>query len=197
MPASASRVLIALALAGLVTVATAACGTESEAAPTGSPTTSPTAGGTPEPTTSAAPPEESTPVTIACDELITPQAMYDYNPNYSLNEGYTPAAGTEAADIVALDGVACAWVNQTSGALIEIAVAELSDDALTELENRLVTESNSVPTYTVEGYFQMAGTSGQADAFPGSYWISAVSTDFYEPGDAAPVVAAAITGLGE
>jgi len=197
MSASASRTVIALVLAGAVAVGATACAAEQEAAPTTSPT-APTGSATPTPTaTSTAPaPAEGVPIAIGCDALITPDAIYDYNPNYSLDTAYAPADGTEAAEVAKLDGLTCSWVNQTSGVAIEVAVAQLSDADLTALKNKFVTESNSVPTYRVEGYFQLVDAAGQADAFDGPYWITASSADFFEPGDAEPIIAAAIAGLG-
>jgi len=201
MPAFASRVLIALALAGVVATAVTACAPETEASPeeTRTPTAEPSE--TPEPTASATPAPASIPVTIDCNTLITPQAIYDYNPNFGLSESYKPAAGTEAADILGADGLACAWINQTSGEVVEVAVANLPAEQLTQLKNDFVTTSNSVPTYgdptKIEGYFEVVGGIGQAQAFAGPYWISAASASFFEPGDAQPVVAAAIAGLGE
>lgn len=201
MPASASRVLIALALAGVVAAGVTACAPETGATPqnTTTPTTAPSEA--PAPTASATPAPGTTPVTIDCDTLITPQAMYDYNPNFGLSESYKPEAGTDAADIAAVNGLVCGWINQTSGEVVEVAVANLSDEKLTELKNGFVTSSNSVPTYgdptKIEGYFEVAEGTGQAQAFAGPYWISSSSASFYEPGDAQPVVAAAIAGLGQ
>jgi hypothetical protein len=201
MPASASRVIIALALAGAVVTAVTACAPETAATPdkTTTPTAAPSS--TPEPTASATAAPGSIPVTIDCNTLISPQTMYDYNPNFGLSESYKPAAGTEAADIVGVAGLACAWINQTSGETVEVAVANLPAEKLTELKNEFVTSSNSVPTYgdptKVEGYFELAEGVGQAQAFAGPYWISAASASFFEPGDAQPVVTAAIAGLGQ
>jgi hypothetical protein len=194
MPASASRVLLSLAIAGVVAVGATACGTEAEPRPTGTATGS----ATPEPSDS--PSEEpgavGTPLTIDCEQLISPQAMYDYNPNFSLNNGFEPADGTAAAEIASLNGVTCAWVNQTSGATIEVAVAQLPEAELASIKTRVTAESESAPAFAAEGFFRMAGTVGEADAFSGEYWVSATSADFYEAGDAEPIVAAAVAALG-
>jgi len=197
MSASASRVLFAFALAGIVVGGVAACAPSPAAAPTKSPTPSASATATPKPTTAPTAAPVGTKVDIDCDALITPQAMYDFNPNFSLNGTYKPAAGTEAADIVDMNGLACGWVNQTSGEVIEVAVANLPADKLTELKNGFVTSSNSVPTYGVEGYFKVDGATGEAEAFGGPYWISASSTAFYEPGDALMIVDPALKALGQ
>ena len=197
MSASASRVLIALALAGLVVGGVSACSPDTPAAPATSPKPTASATTTAKPTPSATAAPVGTPVDIDCNTLITPQAIYDFNPNFGLKDSYKPAAGTEAADIVAMNGLACGWVNQTSGEVVEVAVANLPADKLTELKNAFVTSSNSVPTYGVEGYFKVDGTIGEAEAFGGPYWVSASSASFYEPGDAVMIVDAALAGLGQ
>jgi hypothetical protein len=204
MPASASRVLIALAISGVVVSGLAACAADTEAAPEAtSGASAPTVTATPTPAATEAP-EEGTPVTIGCDTLITPQEMYDYDPNFALSESYKPAAGTDSATIVADNGIACLWVQQTSGQVIEVAVANLPDEQLTHLKNDFVTNSMSVPTYgdptKIEGYFLPGATdgdAGQVDVFSGPYWISIDSDAFVEPGDAVPIVDSALAGLGQ
>jgi len=135
-------------------------------------------------------------VTIACDELLSLQAMYDFNPNFGLLGAFTPAAGSPAAFIVANKGIACRWQNQSSGELLDIAVAHLTDADLTKLKNDLVVSSNSVPTYGVEGYFQLTDGVGRADAFADPFWIVATSTAFFEPGDAEQIMTEAISNVG-
>lgn len=163
---------------------------------TSTPTASSTPSATPTPSSTPTSAVDGIPITISCDQLIPAQAMYDYNPNFSLKSDYSPAAGSLAAEVATQKGLTCAWVNQTSGDLIEVAVANLPDAHLTQLKNELVTTSHSVPTYDVEGYFILNGSKGEAQAFSDPFWIVATSTAFFEPGDAQPIVAAAITALG-
>lgn len=201
MPSLASRVFVSLALAGVLATAVSACATETDATPSeSSAAPTPTATETPEPTETAAPVVEGTPVTIDCNTLITPDAIYAFNPNFGLSESYKPASGTEAATIVEANGLACQWVNQTSGEVVQVAVADLPADKITALKNNFVMNSNSVPTYGVEGYFDAptdAGQLGVAEAFSGTFWISATSDAFLEPGDAQPIVEAALAGIGQ
>lgn len=183
-----TALLAAALLAGCVpTAPEPPADTPTAATPT--PTTTPSA--TPEP----APTEEIIPFSIGCDVLLPPAALYEIDPNLGMLGPITPDAGTPAAAVVAAGGVACRWAHESSGAMLDIAVAQLPPTAATALKNRLVMESNSVPTYEVEGYFRVAGTGGEADAFPDPYWVSAVSPAFLEPGDAAPFMAAVIAAL--
>jgi hypothetical protein len=187
--------LSALAILGLAGCAPTA--TSSTDAPTSTPSATATVPPTPSPTASAAASDiDGIPMTIGCRDLISDQAIYDYNPNFSLKADYAPVSGGLAASVARQNGLACAWVNQTSGELIELAVANLPAAHSTRLKNDLVSSSKSVPTYGVEGYFRVNSGSGEAQAFADPYWIVAVSTGFFEPGDAAPIVAAAVKSLG-
>ena len=130
-----------------------------------------------------------TPVTVTCDELVTPQQMYDFNPNFGDDPGYKPAAGSLAATAVADKGIACAWLNQTSGVVIQISVAKPDTANMTALEDAAVTSSTAVPTYGVpQGYFSTA--RGEAQVFTGPFWIAAVAptNTFGEPGDPAQLL---------
>lgn len=187
-----TALLAVVLLAGCVPTTTTTPEPPAETPAASSPTATATPSATPEP----APTEEVIPFSIGCDELLPPDTLYGIDPNLGMLGPITPDAGTPAAAVVAAGGVACRWVHQSSGATLDVAVAQLTATASTALKNRLVTESNSVPTYEVEGYFLVTGAGGRADAFPDPYWVSAVSPMFLEPGDAAPVMAAAISALG-
>lgn len=185
----AAPVALALLLAGCVPEST-----ETPDAGGNSSTPTPTTSASAEPT--AAPEPVTVPVTLTCDELVSPQVMYDFNQNVALLASFSPEPGTPASEAVARGGIACRWTNQSSGEAIDIAVANLTPDELTTRKNDLVTTSNSVPTYEVEGYFSATGGVGEAQAFSDPYWITAESVTFAEPGDPAPLIAAAIAALG-
>lgn len=196
MRASYSRLVVPLSVLSLGVLLLAGCTTEGEnPTETNKPSSSPSATAEPSPTATAG---ESVgiPVTIGCDQLLSAQVIYDYNSNFGLIDDYTPAAGSWAAKAVADKGIACRWTNQTSGENIDVSVVNLPDEQLTALKNDFVMSSNSVPTYGVEGYFAVKGAYGEAHAFADPYMITIVSDYFMEPGDAAPLMAAAIAALG-
>jgi hypothetical protein len=186
------RTLAALALA-TAAVTLAGCTPTAKPAPTssasagGGSTSKPIATPTPTPTPTMPP----TPVTLTCDQLVTPDQFYAFNPNFSAEPSYTPKSGTLEKQIGDWKGATCAWQNQTSRDVIEIAVAQPPADQLEGLKNAAITAAQPVPTYgtppQVEGYFK-AGQAGQVQIFRGPYWIVAESTAFFEPGDAAPLV---------
>ncbi len=176
------------------TIALSACAGDAKPAPTAThastaaPATAPSA----TPTTTPTPSDPPTPVTLTCDQIVTADQMYAYNPNFGADPGYAPASGSLEASIVGYKGVACGWLNQTSNDVIEIAVSKPPASELDGLKNTAVTNSQPVPTYgvppQVEGYFALRGPKGEVQIFTGAYWVVANSPAFQEPGDAAPLM---------
>ncbi|WP_295123822.1 iron ABC transporter ATP-binding protein [uncultured Leifsonia sp.] len=193
------RTLAALALAAAA-VTLAGCTPTAKPAPTssasagGGSTSKPIATPTPTPTPTMPP----TPVTLTCDQLLTPDQIYAYNPNFTKAPNYTTASSSLERKIVDWKGVACGWQNETSGDIVQIAVAQPPADQLENLKNEAITAAQPVPTYgtppQVEGYFK-AGASGQVQIFRGPYWIVAESTTFTEPGDPAPLMQSVLGNL--
>ena len=167
----------------------AACTTpEPEPAPTSS--TSPSASETPEPSSEPSETPSSRPVDIRCDELVTPQAMYDFNPNFSLIDSWSPSAGSAAGQAVAADGVACRWQNDTSGDTIDVSVASFDEAGIAQKQADAAS-GTSAPY----GWFRIADGAGEAITFEGSYWLVVRSVWFTDPGDATPLVDAALSAL--
>jgi len=141
-------------------------------------------------------PEPGIPVTLPCETLVPAQALYDFNPNFTIDPSYEPAAETLPATLEADEGVVCGYLNQTSGEVIEVALAHLQPAELQKVKDALVVEHDPVPTYGGdEAYFTVEDGHGQAQAFTGDYWIVARSTAFYEPGDHAGLMAAIIDAV--
>ena len=139
----------------------------------------------------------ATPVSVACSTLISPQKMYDFNPNFGIIDSWTPAAGSPAAVAKSEKGVACRWLNQTSGALIDLSVASLDAASIESLKNQTVGSSTMVPTYTDadEGYFTVSNDVGTAVVFDRTYWIVMTSTYFAEPGDPSELIQSVLDAL--
>lgn len=182
------------------TLALSACAAPSTGSADGTSSPTPTKAGTPAPTPTPTPTptDPPTPVTLSCDQVVTPDQVYAFNPNFGVDPGYQPKAGSLEKQIADWKGVTCAWLNQTSGDVIEIAVAQPPASSLEGLKNAAITAATPVPTYGVppeiEGYFKQ-GTPGQVQVFRGAYWIVADSSAFFEPGDAAPLLQDVLANL--
>ncbi len=96
--------------------------------------------------------------------------------------------------MLAAKGTVCGWQNSKNQTLM-VAVAQLDPATLLTMKNDLVMNSHSVPTYEVEGYFEVVSGVGDAQAFLDPYWIVTTSVKYAEPGEAQPVVAAVLAAL--
>ena len=194
MPAP-RRIAVPLAIAALALAALSGCAPSpsptASGTPSQSPSDTPSASPTPSPTASTV----STPITIGCNSLITPDDIYAFNPNFGVIDSWTPKAGSAAATAKSEQGIACRWQNQTSGDTIDISVAHLDAASIESLKNNAVGKSTMVPTYGDEAYFSTSGGVGTAIVFQGNYWLVATSVDFLEPGDPADLITAALGAL--
>jgi hypothetical protein len=189
-----ARILTPLAAGAIALTLLAGCTpTGGEGDPTSAPTDG--SGETPAPTTEPTDQPGSTPVDATCDQLVSSDTLYVYNPNFGPIDDFVPQTGSAGASALAHDGVACRWQNQTNGQNIDVSVAQLGDDELTALKNTAYADSEMVPTYGDEAYFSNDGTVGVAQVFQGSFWIVAESPVFFEPGDATEIIQSVIAAL--
>ena len=134
-------------------------------------------------------------VNLGCDDLLTPQNIYDYNPNFT-NVDFTPAAGSSAAQAEQWNGLACEWVNDTSNDTIDVSVANIQDlGTMVQLQNSAAA-GTPVSGIGDSAYFTMVTPSeGELQVFSGSYWLTFRSTWFESADDAAPLPADALSNL--
>jgi hypothetical protein len=190
-----SRLVVPLAISALALAALSGCVPTPTSTPSDTPSASPSdtesASPTPSPTASVV----STPITIGCNDLISPDDIYAFNPNFGLIDNWTPKAGSAAATAKSEQGIACRWSNQTSGDTMDFSAAHLDPASIESLKNAAVEKSTMVPTYGDEAYFSVSGGVGTAIVFQGDYWLVATSVDFAEPGDPSDLINAALGAL--
>lgn len=184
----------ALALAALT-------GCSPAATPSASGSSTPSASASAAPSTTATPTPTPTPagaaVPLTCDEVLTPDDVYAFNPNYGTAPDFTATSAT-AKTALSYQGLACGLLNQTSGEIIEVSVALPNPVLMTSLTDKAIASSNPVPTYgaaPVSGFFTTKGAIGEAQVFTAKYWVTFSSPVFGEPGDAEQLVSAALSHL--
>jgi hypothetical protein len=199
---------LALTGAALALLAIAGCAPDAGAQPTASAAPSatasasasaePTETATAEPTATPTPPPapEGAPVGKTCDQVLTADDVYALNPNFGTDPGYAASSATAMA-ATTYGGVSCGWLNQSSGEVIEVAIAMPNETLANTLKDAALADGEIVPTYgtapEVEGYFS-AGTS-TAQVFTNGYWVAVTDTGMIEPGDAGPVLDAVLGNL--
>jgi hypothetical protein len=185
------------ALAVVVTASAIALLTGCVDAPATDPTTAPTETSTPTPSVTPGPTQEpsadSTPIDVACGDLVDPDAVYTFNPTLALLGEWTPDPGSAAAAALAADGVACRWVLESGGGTMDLSVAHLDEARLEQLKNAAFAAAEMVPTYGEEAYFDPA--TGTATVFQGPYWLVVTSRMFAEPGEPTEIIESAFAAL--
>ena len=192
-PSTVARLVGGFLLAAAVIAPLSACAPEDgDAAPSASPSNSPSASpsgspsASPEPSVDPSPSSAATPVGAGCLDLVSLETMYEFDPNFGLDDGYSPPPGSLAARAASASGVACGWVQQTSGETIEIAAARPPADEFASLR----ADAGSDRSFSVvEG-------RGVVQVFAGTGWVVASSSYFGSAEDAAPLVDSAIAALG-
>lgn len=153
-----------------------------------SPTDSPTATVTPSPAPTAGTP--ATPFSIACNTLVSPQTIYNFNPNFTLQAAYAPKSGTAAFAAAVDSGTACNWVNDTSGDTLTVSVARPGSIEFASLK------SSAAKGTPVSGYGDAAYFSGaRIDVFSGEFWLVVQSVQFSSANDAAAITKSALAQL--
>ncbi len=139
------------------------------------------------------------PLTQTCEQLVSLQTLYDFNPNVGPISAFTPQKGSNAETALTEKGVACLFQNQSSGQTIELSVAQLSPVALESLNLTLQNSSQSSAIFDsetgVSGFFLIENGVGTAQVVTEKYWVTAQSADFYEPLDASIFLTSALHAL--
>ena len=203
------RASLVLAGGALFTLVLTGCSGADEPTPTSS--VAATSGASAEPSESPAPPSSSSsptptpeatgsPIAKTCDDLLSLQDVYDFNPNYGTAAAYAPTAGSLAETALDYNGLTCGYSNQSSGELIELSLVAPNDILMTTLKQKADSDSQAVPTYgtppTVDGFFTSLSGSGEAQVFTQTYWVTLSSPVFGEPGDSERLMSAVLSHLG-
>jgi len=130
------------------------------------------------------------PVIRGCDELVPAQTAFEFNESFSADESYQPAVGTLAADAAELGGVACAWVDESSGEVMSVAVANPSGE---ELASREGDAGRAASAFA--GYFTADNNVAQAQAFTGPYWVIVDTSFAADENELAPIVDSVLESL--
>jgi hypothetical protein len=188
----------ALALSGCVPSSSAPTPSRSatpSAKPTSTRSPKPPSSSTPSPSATPAPPASGpTPLKLGCDQVLSLDQVYAYNPNFVPDSNYSPAGASDAAKAVAGQGVACGWVNETSGSELMVAMSEPSPATLAAAKRSAATGA-PVSGDGATGYFSVRGGVGEAQLFTGSFWVVIASADFGVAGDVTPLIQPVIGNL--
>jgi hypothetical protein len=138
---------------------------------------------------------------IDCEELVSDVVMNAFAPGFTADASFTPAPGSNAAMIVAINGVACGWTNETTGKHITLALAKPSTQSVSAIEKEIASQSSPTDVFgtapDVTGFFSVMNGVGDGEATlgGGSYWVSVSSSLFSVPQDASALLASVAQAL--
>lgn len=190
--AAVLAVIIAL---GGVSACTPEPGTHPAPSPSGSPSPSqpiPTAQPSTTPPPSV-PGIESVPISVPCDQILTPSELYEFNPNVSSDP--SPALSPNGLRALGYGGVSCSWVNLTSQERFAISLVQVSEDGIPVLQSQLAASAPGAGLSGIDGYFRTEDGMGILDVISGSYWITVESAAFVSAADIEPLVVVVVDNL--
>ena len=160
----------------------------------------------PNPTASAATGIIGLATGLTCDDVLSADDLYALKggANIALNTKATPAAGSMAARLVSLKGIACVYVNESSGEKFTVGLARPSASSMPLVTSSIEREQGSsyrVPSFSVltgaVGYFRVYNGIGLASVATPTYWYSVSSTTFDTSVDARQIVQLVQKSLGK
>jgi hypothetical protein len=125
---------------------------------------------------------------------VSAQTIYDFNPNFGLLSSFSPAAGTLTARAVADQGTACRWLNQTSGATIDVSISQPGPNALAAARNAAAS-GTTVSGLGDAAFFSSSGGVGLVQVFAGEYWITSTSAFYSSADDARSILMDALAAI--
>ena len=126
-----------------------------------------------------------------CEEVISLQELYDFNPNFALDQT-SPALSKEIVNnFDSVQGLTCVYKNLTNGELIQLSLAKISDASIPYLKQLLSESGQNTGNISVseDSSFTSQDGIGTSQILFRNYWISVSSQSFLSPSDAEQFVA--------
>lgn len=133
-------------------------------------------------------------VVINCNLIVTDDDAARLTPPLTPVAGYTPAAGTLGATMVAGGAQPCGW-GLGSTASLEVVVAIPGYAAFKAAEAAASTGQVAPSQRGDKIYFQVTDGVGRAQVFIGRYWIEVASAAFTTPEQAQTVYGVVVSNL--
>lgn len=153
----------------------------------------------PTPSTPAPVLDDTNPIYKACSELISIEALYDFNPNYSYDASATPTTGSLGEKALQKSGVFCRYLNLSNGSQIDVSVAQIPVASSADWNKKVEETSRPTDAYgnspEVLGFFARSNNEGVAQAIQGTKWVAITSSTFFEAGDAAALMSQVLHSL--
>lgn len=124
---------------------------------------------------------------LVCDDLLSIQELYDFNPNFAIDPELPAVQTTIESQFTNLGGLTCSYLNLTSGEVIQVSIAKVKDSSKGALLASVSGASSAASDFDSEkrkAFFSLSNGTGVFQVVQGEYWLSASSSVFFSAADA-------------
>ena len=155
--------------------------------PTETPKSSPVESATPTPSETT-PAGDYYPFAVECADLIPEDTIFEFNPNYVLDNSGALAAANSSDLVKAMEGTNCNYVNQSSQASLTISVAHLTTISTTVLKEQAAASFAAVEVGAESGFFGTLAGGGFLQVYTrDGFWYTVAGSEVTDPQDVAGI----------
>lgn len=130
-------------------------------------------------------------IDITCEEALSLQSLYDFDPNLALTPNHKTIFGSTGAQQESLGAVSCLLTNLSSQEETQVVITKLNESSAkhhySAVENPAAGESAYQVSSGVPGTFTTADSVGTAQFMAGNYWVSIASKSLTNGVQASPL----------
>ena len=124
------------------------------------------------------------PITFTCDDVLSAQELYDYNPNVLFDQSLVQANGPGIEYSKKFSGLLCTYVNETSRDTVTLSISQLNNDGTHSLEEQAKLEAlGTVEIGSNVAYFTRSEGLGLYKLFSGKYFVTTASPQYSAESD--------------
>lgn len=122
---------------------------------------------------------KSDPIDITCEQALSLQSLYDFDPNLALTPNHKTIFGSIGAQQESLGAVSCLLTNLSSQEETQIVITKLNDESAKHERSAFAEPAGGETAFQVSsgvpGIFSAFDGVGTAQFMAGNYWVSIAS----------------------
>ena len=116
------------------------------------------------------------PIDISCDQALSLQSLYEFDPNLALTPNHKTLFGSIGAQQEALGAISCLLTNLSSQEEFQVVITKLDvaseKHQVSVISNPMTGDTAYQVSSGVPGLFSTADSVGTAQFMAGKYWVS-------------------------
>ena len=119
------------------------------------------------------------PIDITCEQALSLQSLYDFDPNLALTPNHKTIFGSTGAQQESLGAISCLLTNLSSQEEFQVVITKLNETSAKHQNTAVANPGAGETAYQVSsgvpGIFTTADSVGTAQFMAGNYWVSIAS----------------------